>query len=181
MTPEELIEQALKDALEQDSLLSPRKELLTTSERNIAFHIAQALTNIIENSVEFMQYQVDVEYHRQGDGGIPKKLGGENAVPDIIIHKRGITHEEDNDANYLYMEIKLINNFTGKHSSISQKSKREAFAKDKHKLMLASSEKHYQHTAFLIINRNAECFLETNTNCQKGDSFRLVAFTNSNQ
>src|SRR5216684_4825767 len=108
MTPEELIQRAIQHAIKLDNQSNPRKKLLTTSERNIAFHIGAALKQIIRDNDEFMGYQVDVEYNRQGADDDPKKLDGENVVPDILVHKRGITFEEDKEANYLYMEIKII-------------------------------------------------------------------------
>jgi hypothetical protein len=177
MTPEKLIQQAVEDAIKLDNQSNPRKKLLTTSERNIAFHIGAALKQIIRDNDEFMGYQVDVEYHRQGADDDPKKLDGENVVPDILVHKRGITFEEDKEANYLYMEIKIIDRFNGKRNSITSVKKAGAFNEDKHKLMLAKSEKHYKHTAFLIFNRNGECFLEIDTDSQWKDSFRLVSLT----
>ena len=177
MTPEELIQRAIQHAIKLDNQSNPRKKLLTTSERNIAFHIGAALKQIIRDNDEFMGYQVDVEYHRQGADDDPKKLDGENVIPDILVHKRGITFEEDKEANYLYMEIKIINRFNGKRNSITNVKKAEAFNDDKHKLVLAKSEKHYKYTAFLIFNRNGECFLEIDTDSQWKDSFRLVSLT----
>ncbi len=76
MTPEELIHQAVEDAVRLDNQSNPRKKLLTTSERNIAFHIGAALQHIIRDKDEFMGYQVDVEYHRQGAENDPKKFDG---------------------------------------------------------------------------------------------------------
>jgi hypothetical protein len=160
MTPEELINQAVEEALRLDNQSEPRKKLLTTSERNIAFHIGAALQHIIRDNDEFMGFQVDVEYHRQGADNDPKKLDGENVVPDILIHKRGTTNEEDIDANYLYLEVKVINRFNGKKESIRDSDKLTDFMHDKDKLMLAKSEKHYTYAAFLIFNRRGECFLE---------------------
>jgi hypothetical protein len=176
MTSEELIHQAVEEAVRLDNQSNPRKKLLTTSERNIAFHIGAALHQIIRNNDEFMGYQVDVEYHRQGADNDPKKLDGENVVPDILIHKRGITFEEDTDANYLYMEVKVINRFNGKKESIRDSDKLTDFMHDKDKLMLARLEKHYKHTAFLIFNRSGECFLEVDNTDFAGSLFsRLFA------
>ncbi len=177
MRAEELIQQAIQHAIKQDYHSNPRKKLLTTSERNIAFHVGAELQHIIRDKDEFIGYQVDVEYNRQGVGDDPKKFDGENVVPDILIHKRGITFEEDTSANYLYMEVKVINRFNGIRESIRDNGKLTDFMHDKHKLMLAKSEKHYKHIAFLIFNRNGECFLEIDTDSEWTDSFRLVSLT----
>jgi len=125
MIPGKLIQQAVEEAVRHDDQSSPHKRLLTTSERNIASHIRAALESIIRKSGELNGYQVDVEYNRQGEGNDPKRLDGDNVVPDILVHKRGITHDEDRDANYLYMEIKLIYNFNGKRGSIPAGKKEE--------------------------------------------------------
>ena len=179
MTPEELIQRAIQQAIKLDDHSNPRKKLLTTSERNIAFHIGAALTHIIRDKDEFMDYQVDVEYNRQGADDDPKKLDGENVIPDILIHKRGITFEEDTEANFLYMEVKVIHRFNGTRENIRDHDKLTDFMHDKHKLLHARSEKQYIHTAFLIFNRIGECFLEIDNGSQLKDSFSLVPLTHS--
>ncbi len=174
MTPEELIKRAVEGAVRQDDQSNPHIRLLTTSERNIASHIRAALESVIRKGGELNGYQVDVEYNRQGEGDDPKKLDGENVVPDIIVHKRGITSEKDEDANYIYIEVKIIDNFDGERDSIATAAKKDAFNKDKHKLRLAKSEKHYKHIAFLIFNRNGECFLEIDNDIEYKDSFTRI-------
>ncbi len=177
MTPIKLIQQAIEDAVRKDDQSSPHKKLLTTSERNIAFHIGSALEQVISEIDEFKRYQVDVEYNRQGENDDPKKLNSKRVIPDIVIHKRGLTHEDDNDANYLWIEIKMIWNFNGKRDSITNAEKKKDFHKDKHKLVLARSEKHYEHAAFLIFNRRCECFLEIDNNAEHKDAFSLLPLT----
>src|SRR6266566_1811193 len=58
----------------------------------------------------------------------------------------------------------------GENDSIATAAKKDAFNKDKHKLRLAKSEKHYKHIAFLIFNRNGECFLEIDNDIEYKDS-----------
>jgi hypothetical protein len=178
MTPEELIQRAIQHAITLDDHSNPRKKLLTTSERNIAFHIGASLHQMIKDTDELTKYQVDVEYHRQGMDDDPKKLDGKKVVPDILVHKRGISSEEDEEANYLYMEIKVIDNFNGKRNSVPT-ARTKDFHKDKHKLMLARSEKHYKHTAFLVFNRNGGCFLEIDNYIEIKDSFGLLSLSQS--
>ena len=177
MIPEELIQRAIQCAIKLDDQSNPHKKLLSTSERNIAFHIGAALNHIIRDMDEFMGYQVDVEYNRQGVGDDPKKFDGKKVVPDILIHKRGITFEKDTSSNYLYMEVKVINLFNGKRESIKDKRKLTAFRHDKYKLMLAKSEKHYKHIAFLTFNKSTECFLEIDTDDEFKDSFTRVSLS----
>jgi hypothetical protein len=178
MTPEELIQRAIQHAIKLDDHSNPRKKLLTTSERNIAFHLGASLQQIIKDNDELMKYQVDVEYNRQGADDDPKKLDGKKVVPDILVHKRGVAFEEDKEANYLYMEIKVIDNFNGKRNSVPT-ARTKGFNKDKHKLMLARSEKHYKHTVFLVFNRNGECFLEIDNYIEIKDSFEPLPLSQS--
>jgi hypothetical protein len=177
MTPEKLIQQAIQLAIKLDDHSNPRKKLLTTSERNIAFHIGASLQQMIKDTDELMKYQVDVEYHRQGTDNDPKKLDGKKVVPDILVNKRGVTFEEDEEANYLYLEIKIINNFNGERNSVLP-ARIEGFQKDKRKLIHARSEKHYKHTAFLIFTRNGECYLEVD-NIESKDSFDPLPLSQS--
>jgi len=174
MTPEKLIQQAVEEAVRRDHQSHPHISLLTSSERNIASHIRASLESIIRNSGELDGYQVDVEYNRQGEGDTPKRLGGENVVPDIIVHKRGITCEEDNDANYLFVEIKVIDNFNGERNSIRTTKGKENFDYDKHKLIFARSEKRYKHAAFLIFNQHGQCYLEIDNDAIWEDSFEPI-------
>ncbi len=177
MTPIKLIRQAVEEAVKQDDQSHSHISLLTSSERNIASHIRAALESIIRKSGELNGYQVDVEYNRQGKGDDPKKFDGKKVVPDIIVHKRGITYEEDRDANYLCVEIKVIGNFNGKKGSIPTAKGKRNFAKDKYKLVLARSEKQYKHAAFLIFNRRGECFLEIDNDAEYNDAFSLLPLT----
>ena len=174
MRPENLIQQAIEDAVRQDDQSNPHKRLLTTSERNIASHIRASIEAIIRKSSELTGYQVDVEYNRQGEDDDPKTLDGGNVVPDILIHKRGVTFEEDASANYLYMEVKVINRFNGTRDSIRDRDTTEKFRHDKHKLRLAKSEKQYKHAAFLIFDKNGECFLEIDNDIEYEDSFKDI-------
>lgn len=175
--PENLILQAIENAIRLDEYSNPRKILLTTSERNIASHIRASLELVVRKMNKFDDYQVDVEYNRQGEGDDPKKLNSKNVVPDIIIHKRGFSHQEDNNANYLYMEIKIIERFNGNRCSIEDNHEvLEDFLYDKHKLILARTEKQYKHTAFLIFNKDGDAFLEIDNLSREKDYFRLLSF-----
>ena len=67
----------------------------------------RSMTHHLANSIEalFPGYDVECEYNRMlnANGGkpIPKKVGGGNIIPDIIIHKRGT-----NEKNLLVIEVK---------------------------------------------------------------------------
>ena len=70
------------------------------SERAIVFRFAHYLQNELFVT-NYKLFNLDCEYNRNGDK--PKKICalGKNAIPDIILHRRG-----DNSNNILIMEFK---------------------------------------------------------------------------
>ncbi|MEG0094290.1 MAG: hypothetical protein RR945_03520 [Erysipelotrichaceae bacterium] len=70
------------------------------SERAIVFRFAHYLQNIITRKNILHELSIDCEYNRNGYD--PKYISGfGNAIPDLIIHKRG-----SNKKNFLIMEFK---------------------------------------------------------------------------
>ena len=122
------LEWALYRLLEKDRYLL-EKDL---SERCIAARLAMYLRE------HFLEYDVDVEYNRQGDAVAAKRLRGlkENcwkrlnrkedkiAVPDVIVHHRGC-----NSHNLLVIEMKKTSNRDG---TDCDRQRIEAFCEQQH-------------------------------------------------
>lgn len=86
-----------------DELYSKDEYLITyeAHECSIVFRFAHYLQNLIDAHKVFAQYNLDVEYNRNGRQ--PKRIpNSRNGVrPDVIIHRRGL-----NTHNLLIMEFK---------------------------------------------------------------------------
>ena len=115
-----------------DKQTRPKRDLLDTSERNITAHLRNSLSKI-GFIFDRKKYQVDHEYNRKGMSDKAKDLSVDclrclgrkkgYVVPDIVIHLRGITVEENNNANWLVIEVKNIPNFTGTFECLTEKEK----------------------------------------------------------
>ena len=86
-----------------DELYSKDEHLITyeAHECSIVFRFAHYLQNLMDAHEVFAQYNLDVEYNRNGRQ--PKRIPNNRigVRPDVIIHKRGL-----NDHNLLIMEFK---------------------------------------------------------------------------
>lgn len=84
-----------------DKIITKKNEIKQVSERGIVFYFAHYLRNIADKNENIKSYDIDVEYNRNYFDS--KKLGscGYNAIPDLIIHKRGT-----NNNNLLIIEFK---------------------------------------------------------------------------
>ena len=96
-----MIEKALEKLYEDDRSLIKRR----VDERAIVFRFGIYIQNLILESAKFKDYDVDVEYNKNGDNMkiINNKRNG--VRPDLIIHKR-----ESNQANILILEFKKSRN-----------------------------------------------------------------------
>ena len=96
-----LLSQLVKSAL--DELYCNDRYLLDhcVHERSIVFRFAHYLQKLLDEHKEFLGFNLDVEYNRNGyrPKRIPSMRNG--ARPDIIIHKRG-----SNKSNLLMIEFK---------------------------------------------------------------------------
>lgn len=90
------VEKAIEIVYENDESLIIRK----ANERSIVFRFGLYLYEIIKNS-NFSDFDIDVEYNRNGNDikRIPSRPNG--SFPDLIIHKRGV-----NTDNLLVVEFK---------------------------------------------------------------------------
>lgn len=98
----ELLDNAISAALdmlyENDVYLFSRE----VHERTIVFRFGHYLQNIMDESADLKEYNLDFEYNRNGRQ--PKRIPGRSrngAYPDLIVHKRG-----SNTYNILVMEFK---------------------------------------------------------------------------
>ena len=99
--------------------------VVDASERCIAARLAMYLREY------FVDYDVDVEYNRHGDGDNVKRLPCDldkrtqcpAVLPDVIVHRRG-----DDDSNLLVIEMKKAPNQSGMDSDRQRlKAFREEF------------------------------------------------------
>lgn len=102
-----LIEDSLQEFLHEDAYLLEHD----VNERTITHHWAKHIERLAKEKIEGFDWQVDVEYNRDGD--LPKKLysiihdiksnddKGITVYPDIIIHRRGKNNLEDSENNNL--------------------------------------------------------------------------------
>lgn len=105
------------------------------SERSIAHKLGCYLSHLIK------EYDVDCEFNRNLD--VVKKMGDDNIIPDIVIHKRG-----SNEDNLIVIEVKPWWN-----------DKKEEFIKDENKLTFltnCNSQYKYKYGFSLIIKKNRE-------------------------
>lgn len=96
-----LVKKCVQSAMEQ--VYTNDKSLIArdTNERSIVFRFGLYLCEILK-STAFNNYNVDVEYNRNGQN--PKRTPRHprnGVVPDLIIHKR-----ESNESNLLVLEFK---------------------------------------------------------------------------
>lgn len=94
---EKLIVRALDLLYQKDSYLIKNG----VHERSIVFRFAHYLQNLMDEADELKEFDLDLEYNKNGRFAkrIPARIRG--AFPDLIIHKRGI-----NDGNLLIVEFK---------------------------------------------------------------------------
>ena len=93
----QLVGAALNELYLRDYYLLDHK----VHERSIVFRFAHYLQNLLDEHEDFWEYDLDVEYNRNGYS--PKRIPGRDngAEPDVIIHKRG-----NNTHNLLAIEFK---------------------------------------------------------------------------
>lgn len=93
----QLVEEALNELYKKDHYLLEQE----VHERSIVFKFAHYLQILLDEDEEFLEYDLDVEYNRNGNS--PKIIPGRRngAEPDVIIHKRG-----SNMHNLLMIEFK---------------------------------------------------------------------------
>jgi len=106
---DDLINKALEMLYEKDYHLIMNKAINNqgweekhhVGERAIVFRFAHYLQNLMDETGEFTEYNLDCEYNRNGleCKRLPSFPNG--TYPDLIIHKRG-----SNDYNLLVMEFK---------------------------------------------------------------------------
>lgn len=105
-----LIADALYHFYQNDfSLMNYETEDKAVSERCMVFRIGWYIQNYMNKETKWSSFDLDAEYnrcfehpksmYRQTLDGIKKKIG--DAVPDLLIHKRG-----DNDNNMVVFEFK---------------------------------------------------------------------------
>ena len=94
---EKVITQALDELYTRDYYLLEHK----LHERSIVFRYAHYLQNIIDCYEEFKDYNLDLEYNRNGNNPKHIPIRDNGAIPDLIIHKRG-----SNKDNLLIIEFK---------------------------------------------------------------------------
>jgi len=105
------------------------------SERSIAHKLGCCLSNLIN------EYNVDCEFNRNLDA--VKKIGKDDVIPDIVIHKRG-----SNKDNLVVIEVKPWWN-----------RKKEDFINDENKLLYLTDSNYqykYKYGLSLIIKLNRE-------------------------
>ena len=94
---EKLIDRALDQLYQEDSYLIKNG----VHERSIVFRFAHYLQNLMDESNELKEFDLDLEYNKNGRFAkrIPARICG--TFPDLIIHKRGT-----NNGNLLIVEFK---------------------------------------------------------------------------
>ena len=82
---EKLIDRALDQLYQEDSYLIKNG----VHERSIVFRFAHYLQNLMDESNELKEFDLDLEYNKNGIFAkrIPARIRG--TFPDLIIHKRG--------------------------------------------------------------------------------------------
>jgi hypothetical protein len=79
-------------------------------ERAIVFRYGYYLQSFLEHLKPYSDYVVDVEYNRYGS--VPKYVGGDLKIPDMILHKRGTSD------NLIVMEFKTYWNVKNEFEKI---------------------------------------------------------------
>lgn len=145
MAPLKLMMRSVLYAHLIDGIKEPEKELFSTSERNIASYIRSSLEIFKNIDMPLSHYQVDTEYSRVGLKNSSKRIEKARVIPDIIVHKRGKTVKEIEDANYLCIEIKKIKGFIGVVEAIKNKKKRIRLERDLNKLMFFRENENFKY------------------------------------
>ena len=164
MQTEKFIENGITEMLKADKDTSLKRSLLETSERNITAHLRGHLDQI-GCSFEGNKYQIDNDYNRIGMGNIPKNLSPEclslrkkngYVVPDIVVHLRGIEIKDNQNANWLVIEVKKIPNFTGVVENIKNKKQKENLKYDIQKLNCFKKDERfkYKQSASIVFSNN---------------------------
>ena len=106
---DELVEKALDLLYEKDMHLILNKALSKcgrddehhVGERSIVFRFAHYLQNLMDESGEFEDFNLDCEYNRNGSECKILPSWPNGTYPDVIVHKRG-----SNDFNLMVIEFK---------------------------------------------------------------------------
>ena len=104
-----LVEKALDILYEKDMHLILNKALSKlgrdeehhVGERSIVFRFAHYLQNLMDESGEFEDFNLDCEYNRNGSECKILPSWPSGTYPDVIVHKRG-----SNDFNLMVIEFK---------------------------------------------------------------------------
>ena len=85
------------------------------NERSLVFRFGYYFQNLLSMHSEYKEYDLDLEYNR--DGEVPKRTPNheKGIYPDVILHKRG-----DNEDNLLVMEFKGYWNNQGQEEDKSK-------------------------------------------------------------
>jgi hypothetical protein len=145
MTPLKLMMRSVLYAHLIDGIKEPEKELFSTSERNIASYIRSSLESFKNIDMPLSQYQVDTEYRRVSQKNASHRMKKARVIPDIIVHKRGKTVKEIEDANYLCIEIKKIKGFNGDIEAITITEKRNRLEADLDKLTFFRGNENFRY------------------------------------
>lgn len=164
MTPLKLMMRSVLYAYLIDGLKEPEKELFSTSERNIASYIRSSLDIFKNIDMPLSQYQVDTEYSRIGLKNSSKRMKKTRVIPDIIVHKRGKTVKEIEEANYLCIEIKKIKGFNGDVEAIINKKKRIRLERDLDKLIFFRGNENfrYKYGVSIVISDSHTIYFKIN-------------------
>ena len=164
MQTEDFIKNGIIKMLKADKDTSPKRSLLETSERNITAHLRGHLDQI-GYSFKENKYQIDNDYNRMGMGNLPKNLLPEclslrkkngYVVPDIVVHLRGIEIKDDQNANWIVIEVKKIPNFTGVVENIKNKKQKDNLKYDIQKLNCFKKDERFQYkqSALIVFSNN---------------------------
>jgi hypothetical protein len=164
MTPLKLMMRSVLYAYLIDGLKEPEKDLFRTSERNIASYIRASLEIFKNINIPLSQYQVDTEYNRIGVKNTTNKMEKARVIPDIIVHKRGKTKKEIEEANYLCIEIKKIKGFNGNVEAIKNKENRKRLKEDlvKLKFFRGNENFRYKYGVSIVISDTQTIYFKIN-------------------
>lgn len=184
MKPEDFIKRGITKMLKVDKRTFPKRSLLETSERNITAHLRRHLAEI-GYSYKRKKYQIDHEYNRVGMGNIPKNLPPEclkrkngNIVPDIIVHLRGVSVSENQNANWLVIEVKKISNFNGVVEDIKDKKQKKNLMYDFQKLNCFKEDERFQYQQVASIVFSKDCvWISLNEDVGKNQFVSLLKFS----
>lgn len=151
-----MLNEAVVELLESDLIANPG-DLFRTSERNVTAR----LRDIVERHIRRLEYRhnVDHEHTRMGPNAVTKYsvIMRGSISPDIIVHKRTITHNMDTSANLLVVEVKMIPLFDGIIGHINNKKQRNGLIRDMDKLTAMQSPAdnfQYVYAASLVFARS---------------------------